>query len=141
MTRNMKNISISGIILLIVFSSELLSAGQSDLPEPEMLRESYLQDSREERNQQCSKEVSSALGRECTFCHNEDVPHFTEKGDRSNIGEIFRINHDMNNYLRFLSINSGNRLLLITCLLLVGYANCCISINFQKRRPFLNYES
>ena len=110
MTRNMKNISISGIILLIVFSSELLSAGQSDLPEPEMLQESYLQGSREERNQQCSKEVSSALGRECTFCHNEDVTHFTEKGDRSNIGEIFRIHHDMNNYLRFLSINSGNRL-------------------------------
>ncbi len=34
----------------------------------------------------------------------------TMNGDRSNIGEIFRINHDMNNYLRFLSINSGNRL-------------------------------
>ena len=83
MTRNMKNISISGIILLIVFSSELLSAGQSDLPEPEMLQESYLQGSREERNQQCSKEVSSALGRECTFCHNEDVTHFTEKGERA----------------------------------------------------------
>ena len=79
----MKNISISDIILLIVFSSELLSAGQSDLPEPEMLQESYLQGSREERNQQCSKEVSSALGRECTFCHNEDVTHFTEKGERA----------------------------------------------------------
>jgi hypothetical protein len=43
MTKNMKNISISGIVILIVFSSELLlNAGQSDIPEPEMLQESYL---------------------------------------------------------------------------------------------------
>jgi len=84
MTRNMKNISISGIVILIVFSSGLLlNAGQSDIPEPEMLQESYLQGSREERNQQCSKEVASALGRECSFCHNEDVTDFTEKGNKA----------------------------------------------------------
>ncbi len=84
MTKNMKNISISGIVILIVFSSGLLlSAGQSDLPEPEMLQESYLQGSREEMSQQCSKEVASALGEECSFCHNDDVTDFTEKGERA----------------------------------------------------------
>ena len=42
MTKNMKNISISGIAILIVFSfGLLLNAGQSDIPEPEMLQESY----------------------------------------------------------------------------------------------------
>ena len=84
MTKNMKNISISGIVILIVFSSGLLlNAGQSDLPEPEMLQESYLQGNREERNQQCSKEVASALGEECSSCHNDDVTDFTEKGERA----------------------------------------------------------
>ena len=84
MTKNMKNISISGIAILIVFSfGLLLNAGQSDIPEPEMLQESYLQGSREERNQQCSKEVASALGEECSSCHNDDVTDFTEKGERA----------------------------------------------------------
>ena len=69
MTKNMKNISISGIAILIVFSfGLLLNAGQSDIPEPEMLQESYLQGSREEKSQQCSKEVASALGEECLTC-------------------------------------------------------------------------
>jgi nitrate/TMAO reductase-like tetraheme cytochrome c subunit len=80
----MKNISISGIAILIVFSfGLLLNAGQSDIPEPEMLQESYLQGSREEKSQQCSKEVASALGEECSSCHNDDVTDFTEKGERA----------------------------------------------------------
>ncbi len=84
MTKNMKNISISGIAILIVFSfGLLLNAGQSDIPEPEMLQESYLQGSREEMSQQCSKEVASALGEECSSCHNDDVTDFTEKGERA----------------------------------------------------------
>ncbi len=84
MTKNMKNISISGIAILIVFSfGLLLNAGQSDIPEPEMLQESYLQGSREEKSQQCSKEVASALGEECSSCHNDDVTDFTEKGERA----------------------------------------------------------
>jgi nitrate/TMAO reductase-like tetraheme cytochrome c subunit len=84
MIKNMKNISISGIVILIVFSSGLLlSAEQSDIPEPEMLQESYLQGSREEKSQQCSKEVASALGEECSSCHNNDVTDFTEKGGRA----------------------------------------------------------
>lgn len=84
MTKSMKNISISGAVILIVFSfGLLLSAGQPDIPEPEMLQESYLQGSREEKNQQCRKEVASALGRECSFCHNEDVTGLTEKGNKA----------------------------------------------------------
>ena len=84
MTKNMKNISISGIAILIVFSfGLLLNAGQSDIPEPEMLQESYLQGSREEKSQQCSKEVAPALGEECSSCHNDDVTDFTEKGERA----------------------------------------------------------
>ncbi len=84
MTKNMKNISISGIAILIVFSfGLLLNAGQSDIPEPEMLQESYLQGSGEEMSQQCSKEVASALGEECSSCHNDDVTDFTEKGERA----------------------------------------------------------
>ncbi len=78
MTKNMKNISIFGIIVLIVFSSGLLGAEQSDIPEPDLLQETYLQGNREEKNQQCSKEVASALGEECSFCHNDDVTDFSE---------------------------------------------------------------
>ncbi|MFQ5686017.1 MAG: hypothetical protein ACE5GV_05095 [Candidatus Scalindua sp.] len=84
MTKNMKNISISGIVILIVFSSGLLlSAGQPDIPEPETLQDTYLHGSREERNQQCSKEVALALGEGCSSCHNCDVTDFTEKGERA----------------------------------------------------------
>ncbi len=84
MIKNMKNTNIFGIVILIVFSSGLLlSAGQSDIPEPDVLHEDYLQGNREEKSQQCSKEVASALGEECSFCHNDDVTDFTEKGNKA----------------------------------------------------------
>ncbi len=31
------------------------------------------------------KEVASALGRECSFCHNEDVTDLTEKGEKAKV--------------------------------------------------------
>ncbi len=83
MNKYMKKINSLSITFLIVFSSGLLNAEQIDIPEPEMLQESYLQGTREEKKQQCSKEVSPALGRECTFCHNEDVTEFTKKGNKA----------------------------------------------------------
>ncbi len=76
-------INILSITFLIAFSSGLLNAEQIDIPKPETLQESYLQGNREEKRQQCSKEVASALGRECSFCHNDDVTDFTEKGNKA----------------------------------------------------------
>jgi len=81
----MKNINIISITFLIAFSSGLLNAEQKDNPEPEMLQESYLQGTRDKKREQCSEEVASALGRECSFCHNEDVTDFTEKGVKAKV--------------------------------------------------------
>ena len=81
----MKKINIIIITFLIAFSSGLLNAEQVDIPEPEMLQESYLQGTRDAKREQCSKEVAPALGRECSFCHNEDVTDFTEKGERAKV--------------------------------------------------------
>jgi len=83
MIEKMKEHNIFSIVLLIVFSAGLLNAEQIDIQEPEMLQESYLQGNREAKGQQCSEEVASALGRKCSFCHNEDVTDFTEKGERA----------------------------------------------------------
>jgi len=83
MIKNMKNINIFSITFLIVFSSGLSGAGPLDIPEPDALQETYLQGSREEKSQQCSKEVASALGEGCSFCHNDDVTDFTEKGNKA----------------------------------------------------------
>ncbi len=80
---NMKIITIFSIAFLIVFSSELLEAGQLDLPEPDVLQESYLKGSREEKSMQCRNDVASSLGEECSFCHNNDVTDFTEKGNKA----------------------------------------------------------
>ena len=81
----MKNIYIIIITFITVFSSGLLNAEQVDNPEPEMLQESYLQGTRDKKREQCSEEVASALGRECSFCHNEDVTDFTEKGVKAKV--------------------------------------------------------
>lgn len=84
MNKNMKIINIFSITVLVVFSSGLLlSEGQSDIPEHNVLQESYLNGNSEEKSRQCSEEVASALGRECSFCHNEDVTDFTEKGKKA----------------------------------------------------------
>ena len=85
MNKFMKNINIISITFLIAFSSGLLNAEQKDIPEPEMLQESYLQGTRDKKREQCSEEVASALGRECSFCHNEDVTDFTEKGVKAKV--------------------------------------------------------
>jgi nitrate/TMAO reductase-like tetraheme cytochrome c subunit len=85
MNKFIKNINIISITFLIAFSSDLLNAEQKDIPEPEMLQESYLQGTRDEKREQCSEEVASALGRECSFCHNEDVTDFTEKGVKAKV--------------------------------------------------------
>ncbi len=79
----MKNINIFSIAFLIIFSSGLLGEGQSEVPEPDMLEDTYLSGDREEKSQQCSKEVASTLGEECSACHNEDVTDFTEKGEKA----------------------------------------------------------
>ena len=81
----MKNIYIIIITFIIAFSSGLLNAEQVDILEPEMLQESYLQGTRDKKREQCSEEVASALGRECSFCHNEDVTDFTEKGVKAKV--------------------------------------------------------
>ncbi len=83
MITNTKIINIFSIAFLIVFSSELFGAGQSGLPEPDELKESYLKGSIEEKSRQCRKEVASLFGGECTSCHNDDVTDFTEKGNKA----------------------------------------------------------
>ena len=79
----MKKTNILGITFLIVVASSFLWAGQSDLPEPDALQETYLKGTREERGLQCAKEVASLLGEECSFCHNGEVTEFTESGNRA----------------------------------------------------------
>ncbi len=83
MLNKMKIINVFSVIFLIVVSSELIGAGQSDIPEPDELEESYLKGSREEKSQQCRKEVALLFGGECTTCHNDDVTDFTEKGNKA----------------------------------------------------------
>jgi len=85
MNKFMKNIYIIIITFITAFSSGLLNAEQVDIPEPEMLQKSYLQGTRDAKREQCSEEVASALGRECSFCHNEDVTDFTEKGVKAKV--------------------------------------------------------
>lgn len=75
-----KIINVFSLTFLILFSSVLSVAGQSDLPEPDELDESYLKGSREEKNRQCRKEVATLFGDNCTSCHNPDVTVFSEKG-------------------------------------------------------------
>ncbi len=79
----MKNINIFSIAFLLVLSAGLSVSGQSDIPEPDALQETYLKGSREEKRLQCSEEVAQSLGEECSFCHNRDVTDFTKKGDRA----------------------------------------------------------
>ena len=83
MKNSMKIINVFSIAFLIFISSELIEAGQLDIPEPDELEESYLKGSREEKSQQCRKEVASLFGGECTSCHNDDVTDFTEDGQKA----------------------------------------------------------
>ncbi len=83
MINKMKIINVFSIAILIVVSSELIGAEQLDLPEPDELEESYLKGSREEKSQQCRKEVALLFGGKCTTCHNYDVTDFTGKGNKA----------------------------------------------------------
>ena len=85
MNKYMKKINIISITFLIAFSSGSLNAEQVDIPKPEVLRESYLLGTRDAKREQCNEEVASALGRECSFCHNEDMTDFTEKGNKAKL--------------------------------------------------------
>ncbi len=62
---------------------EALDADQLKLPAPDPLQNTYLQGNRDERERQCSKEVATSLGEECSFCHNDTVTTFTENGEKS----------------------------------------------------------
>ncbi|MHC4321690.1 MAG: hypothetical protein ACYST3_05385 [Planctomycetota bacterium] len=83
MIKIIKNMSIMSIVFLMVFLSGLLGAEELDLPEPDELQETFLVGSREEKSRQCSEEVAPALGRKCSFCHNDDVTEFTKKGNKA----------------------------------------------------------
>ncbi len=83
MKKTLKNTNILGIAFLIVLTSGFLWAGQLDLPEPDALQETYLKGTREEKSRQCDNEVASLFVVECSFCHNDDVTEFTEKGNRA----------------------------------------------------------
>ncbi|MBC8551062.1 MAG: hypothetical protein H8D23_15565 [Candidatus Brocadiales bacterium] len=85
MKKTLKNTNILGVAFLIVLTSGFLWAGQSDLPEPDSLQETYLKGTREVRGLQCANEVASLFGEECSFCHNDDVTEFTGKGTRANV--------------------------------------------------------
>lgn len=79
----MKKTIILGIAFLMVLTSGLLWAGQSDLPELDALQETYLKGTREEKGRQCANEVAALLEEECSSCHDNDVTEFTEKGNRA----------------------------------------------------------
>ncbi len=83
MINSMKIINVFSIAFLIVVSSELIGAEQLDIPEPDKLEESYLKGSREEKSQQCRKEVALIFGGKCTTCHNDIVTDFTKKGNKA----------------------------------------------------------
>jgi nitrate/TMAO reductase-like tetraheme cytochrome c subunit len=83
MLNKMKIINVFSIAFLIVVSTELIGAEHLDILKPDELEESYLKGSREEKSQQCRKEVALLFGGECTTCHNNDVTDFTEKGNRA----------------------------------------------------------
>jgi nitrate/TMAO reductase-like tetraheme cytochrome c subunit len=78
-------------MFLIVFWFGISKAGQLDfhkdvsmlVPDPDVLQETYLKGNRKEKKRQCSEEVASPLGAECSYCHNDDVTTFTEKGEKA----------------------------------------------------------
>lgn len=83
MIKNMKSMNILIMAFVIVFSSGLSGAGQPELPEPDELQQTYLQGNRDEKSRQCAKEAASAVGEKCSFCHNDAVTEFTEKGNKA----------------------------------------------------------
>lgn len=86
-------ITLTIIKLVFVFSfaswTGISKAGQLDfhknasmlVPDPDVLQETYLKGDRKEKESQCSKEVALSLGVKCSYCHDDDVTTFTEKGE------------------------------------------------------------
>ena len=77
-------------VFLIASWLGVSKAGQLDyhknvsmLMSDDALQETYLKGNRKAKKRQCSKEVASSLGAECSYCHNDDVTTFTEKGERA----------------------------------------------------------
>ena len=83
MIKIMKYLNVMSVIFLIVFLSGLSGAEELDLPEPDEQQGAFLVGSREEKHQQCSEMVAPALGRKCSFCHDDDVTEFTKKGNKA----------------------------------------------------------
>ncbi len=83
MLNKMKIINVFSIVFLIVVSTELIGAEHLDVLKSDESEESYLKGSREEKSQQCRKEVALLFGGECTACHNDDVTGLTKLGNRA----------------------------------------------------------
>ncbi len=83
MIKTIKNVHLLNAIFFILLFSGLLVAEELGLPDPDELEETFLVGSSEEKSRQCSTEVASSLGRECSFCHNEDATEFTKKGKKA----------------------------------------------------------
>ncbi len=85
MIKTIINLNVMSIIFLIVFSSVLSGAEESDLPETDKLPETFLVGSRDAKREQCSEKVAPALGRKCSFCHNVNATEFTKKGEKAKV--------------------------------------------------------
>ena len=83
MKKTLKYTNILSISFMIVLTSGFLLAGQSALPEPDALQETYLKGTREQKGHQCANEVAALFGEECSSCHNNNVTVFTERGSRA----------------------------------------------------------
>ena len=83
MIKIMKYLNVMSIVFLIVFLPGLSGAEELELPEPDELQETFLVGSRDAKRQQCSEEVAPALGRKCSFCHNDNATEFTKKGNKA----------------------------------------------------------
>ena len=83
MKKTLKYTNILSISFMIVLTSGFLLAGQSALPEPDALQETYLKGTREQKGHQCANEVAALFGEECSSCHDNNVTVFTEKGNRA----------------------------------------------------------
>jgi len=59
------------------------SSHKLQVPELDILQETYLMGNKEQKGRQCRNEVASSLEEECSACHNSEVMEFTEKGKKA----------------------------------------------------------
>ena len=96
MIKTIINVNILTMVVFILFWSGVSKAMQSDtqinefmmlqvseIPVPDLLPDTYLNGSREEKSRQCRDEVASPLEEECSYCHNDEVTTFTKKGEKA----------------------------------------------------------